>query len=213
MDKDIEKFEKLAHSQELYNCAIPELVNYQATLVNKIREYNLTPETEEGYKQRTELLKEMLGTYSEGVFILPPVYANFGLKHVHMGKNVYVNFHVTFIDDDDIFIGDNVMIAPNVTIITATHPINPNLRKHSLQYNKPVHIKDNVWIGASVTILPGVTIGENSVIGAGSVITKDVEPNSIIVGNPGHLLRKIEDYDMTHFDKREIDKEILDKYK
>ena len=112
----------------------------------------------------------------------------------------------TFVDDGDIFIGDNVMLAPNVVIATAGHPIEPNLRKKAAQFNMPVRIERNVWVGAGAVILPGVTIGENSVIGAGSVVTKDIPKNSVAYGNPCRVVREINEHDREYYYKnRKID--------
>ncbi len=212
MDKENE-FHQLVNSGNLYDCNDSNLLSYQFGLMAKLREFNETKEDEEGFKKREKLLKELLGTYSEGLFITPPVYANFGLKHLHVGKNVYFNFGVTLVDDANIFIGDNTLIGPNVTIVTASHPISPTLRKHALQYNKPVHIGKNVWIGAGAIILPGVSIGDNTVIGAGSVVTKSFGSNLVLVGNPAHVLREIDEKDYSHYDKKPIPEEILAKYK
>ena len=209
----IQEWDKIANSKEIYDCYDLELLAYQRELVNKLRELNLTPETDEGLKQREEILKEACGTYSEGLFIIPPIYANFGLKHVHFGKNVFVNFNCTFVDDADIYIGEGTMFGPSVNVITANHPISPTLRKYGLQYNKPIHIGKNVWVGAGAIILSGVTIGDNSVIGAGAVVTKDVPSNVIVVGNPARILREISKEDYLKCDKRDIPLEILDKYK
>ena len=111
-------------------------------------------------------------------------------------------------DDADIYIGDHVMLAPNVVIATAGHPIEPNLRKKAAQFNIPVHIENNVWIGAGAVILPGVTIGENSVIGAGSVVTKDIPKNSVAYGNPCRVVREINEHDREYYYKnRKIDME------
>ena len=151
--------------------------------------------------------------YNEGLCILPPVYANFGLNHVFFGKNVFVNFNSTFVDDANIYIGDNTLIGPDVNIATAIHPISPTLRRYGLQYNKQVHIGNNVWIGANATILPGVTIGDNTIIGAGAVVTHDIPKNVIAVGNPAKILREITEEDYLYFDKKPIPKEILETYK
>lgn len=153
--------------------------------------------------RRTELLKKMLGKMGEGCYIEPPFRANWAGKNVYLGNNVYVNFNLTVVDDGDVFIGDRVMIGPNVTIATANHPISPKLRERSLQYNKGVNIKDNVWIGAGAIIVPGVTIGENTVIGAGSVVTKDIPANVVAVGNPCRVLRQISERDEKYFYRNE----------
>lgn len=108
---------------------------------------------------------------------------------------------MTLVDDTDIFIGASVMIGPNVTIATAGHPIDPELRKKVAQYNIPVRIGNNVWIGAGAVVLPGVSIGENTVIGAGSIVTKDIPANVVAVGNPCRVLREINEIDKTYYYK------------
>ena len=136
-------------------------------------------------------MKEMFVECGESCYIQPPFYANWSGHHIHMGHHVYANFNLTVVDDGDVFIGDYVMIGPNVTIATAGHPIQPDLRRKAIQFNQPVHIGNNVWIGANALILPGVTIGDNSVIGGGSVVTKDIPANVVAVGNPCKVLREI----------------------
>lgn len=113
---------------------------------------------------------------------------------------------MTAVDDGHIYVGNNVMIAPNVTLATAAHPVNLDLRRDAVQYNLDVHIGDNVWIGAGAVVLPGVTIGENSVIGAGSVVTKDIPANVVAVGNPCRVLREIGEHDREfYYRDRRID--------
>ena len=114
-----------------------------------------------------------------------------------------MNFNTVMVDDADIYIGDNVMFGPNVTVITASHPVDPTLRGKGLQYNREVHIGENAWIGAGAIILPGIRIGKNAVIGAGSVVTKDVPDNCIAVGNPCHVLREVTQRDREYFHKDE----------
>ena len=129
---------------------------------------------------------------------------------MHFGNNVYANFNLTCVDDAVIYIGDKVMFGPNVTIATANHPINSKLREKAYQYNREVHIGNNVWIGANTVVVPGVTIGDNSVIGAGSVVTKDIPANVVAVGNPCKVLRQIGEHDNKYFYKNEeIDWEEL----
>ena len=133
----------------------------------------------------------MLAEVGENCYIEPPLRSNFGGHHVHLGKNVYANFNLTLVDDTHIYIGDCTMIGPNVTIATASHPVLPELREKGYQYNVPVHIGRNCWLGAGVVVLPGVTIGDNTVIGAGSIVTKDIPANVVAVGNPCRVLREI----------------------
>ena len=143
----------------------------------------------------------MFAEIGKDCYIEPPLRANWGGKHVHFGNGVYANFNLTLVDDTDIFVGDNVMFAPNVVVAGATHPISPTLRAKKGQYNLPVKIENNVWIGASTVILPGVTIGENSVIGAGSIVTKDIPANVVAVGNPCKVLREITEEDLKYYNK------------
>lgn len=136
-----------------------------------------------------ELFSELTASeIDESCFIIPPFHTEFG-KNTKLGKNVFINSCCRFQDNGGIEIGDKTMIGPNVTIVTINHEINPETRIKAIP--QPVKIGKNVWIGADCTILPGVTIGENSVIGAGSVVTKDVPDNVVVAGNPAKLIKKI----------------------
>ena len=172
----------------LYDPTTNDVMDYQLSLLDKMVEYNNTLPREQ--ERRQKLLKEMFGAVGKGCYIEAPVHANWGGKHVFMGDYVYANFNLTLVDDANIYIGDNVMFAPGVIVATAGHPVNPTLRERGYQYNKEVRIGNNVWIGANATILPGVTIGDNTVIGAGSVVTKDIPANCIAVGVPAKITRQ-----------------------
>ena len=153
-----------------------------------------------------KLLRKMFAEIGEGCYIEPPLHTNMGGHHVHFGNNVYANFGLTLVDDTHIYVGDNTMFGPHVTVATAGHPIDPHLREKGLQYNMPVSIGRNCWIGAGAVILPGVTIGDNVVIGAGSVVTKDIPANVVAVGNPCRVLREISNHDRIYYFKdRKID--------
>ncbi len=200
-------YEKL-HSGDIYNPGDEEIMKEQVLCMEKMYDYNATRPSEG--EKREKLLKEMFAEIGEGCYIEPPIYANYGGHHVHFGKNVYVNFHLTLVDDTHIYIGDNTMIAPNVTLATAGHPILPTLRKKGLQFNMPVHIGRNCWLGAGVLVMPGVTIGDNTVIGAGSVVTKDIPANVVAVGSPCRVLREINEHDKEYYYKdRKINFENL----
>ena len=121
---------------------------------------------------------------------------------------VYANYGLTCVDDTHIYIGAYTMLGPNVTIATAGHPILPELREKGLQYNMPVHIGRNCWLGAGVIIMPGITIGDNTVIGAGSIVTKDIPSNVVAVGNPCRVMREVGERDRKYYFKdREINHE------
>lgn len=153
------------------------------------------------YFKRCRLLKKMFAEIGDGCYIEPPLHSNWGGHHTHFGSDVYANFNLTLVDDTDIYVGDHTMFGPNCVIATAGHPILPELRIKSYQYNVPVHIGSNCWLGAGVIVLPGVTIGDNSVIGAGSVVTKDIPSNVVAVGNPCKVLREINDHDKEYYFK------------
>ena len=171
----------------------------QLKCLEKLYDFNATRPHE--LEKRTAMLKEMFAEIGENCYIEPPLHTNFGGKHVHFGKNVYANFNLTLVDDTHIYVGDYTMFGPNVVIATAGHPILPELREQGYQYNAQVHIGKNCWLGAGVIVLPGVTIGDNVVIGAGSVVTKDLPSNVVAVGNPCKVLREVNDRDKEYYFK------------
>ena len=199
-----EESKKRMQEGRLYLPEDEEIMAQQLKCLEKLYDYNATRPSEQ--EKREALLKEMFGDIGEGCYIEPPFHAHWAGKHVHFGHNVYANFNLTLVDDTDIYVGDKVMFGPNVTVATAGHPIDPELRYQAMQYNIPVHIGENVWIGANAVVLPGVTIGDNSVIGAGSVVTKDIPANVVAVGNPCRVLREIGEHDKEFYYKdRKID--------
>ena len=199
-----EESKKRMQEGRLYLPEDEEIMHQQMLCLEKLYDYNATRPSEG--EKREALLKEMFAEIGEGCYIEPPLHANWAGAHVHFGDNVYANFNLTLVDDTDIYVGDKVMFGPNVTVATAGHPIDPELRWQAMQYNIPVHIGNNVWIGANSVVLPGVTIGDNSVIGAGSVVTKDIPANVVAVGNPCRVLREIGEHDKEYYYKdRKID--------
>lgn len=201
---EIQEIKERMNSGKLYYCDNETLANEQLKCLEILYDFNATRPLEQ--EKRKELLKKMFAEIGENCYIEPPLHANWGGKNVHFGNGVYANFNLTLVDDCDIFVGNNVMIAPNVTITTGTHPIHPGVRSKQAQYNLPVHIGNNVWIGAGVTILPGVKIGDNTVIGAGSVVTKDIPANVVALGSPCKVFRDINENDMKYYNKNmEID--------
>ena len=196
------------HTGEHYLPYDDEIMQEQNRCIDRLYDYNMTRPTEG--KKREKLLQEMFAEIGEGCYVEPPFHANFGGKHVHFGKYVYANFNLTMVDDTHIYVGDYTMFGPNVTVASAGHPILPELREKLYQYNMPVHIGRNCWIGAGVIIVPGITIGDNVVIGAGSVVTKDIPDNVVAVGNPCRVLREIGEHDREYYFKdRKIDHDII----
>jgi len=187
------------HTGELYLPTDTEIAKEQQLCLEKLYDYNATRPSEG--EKRSELLKEMFADIGVGCYIEPPFHANWAGKHVHFGKNIYANFGLTLVDDTHIYVGDNTMFGPNVVVATAGHPILPSLRKQAYQYNMSVRIGSNCWLGAGVLVMPGVTIGDNTVIGAGSVVTKDIPSNVGAVGNPCRVLREIGDRDREYYFK------------
>lgn len=183
----------------VYDPNDPEILAEQSLAFKELAELNAIPPGD--FASIDKKMRTMLAACGDNCFITLPVYSNFGLHHVHFGDGVYCNFNTTFVDDSNIYIGNNVMIGPNCTFATAGHPIRPDIRRKGYQYNVDIHIGDNVWIGAGVIVCPGINIGQNSVIGAGSVVTKDIPENVVAVGNPCHVLREIGERDDVYFYK------------
>lgn len=149
--------------------------------------------------KRTLLEKKIFGSFGKS-WVEPPVNVCVG-KNTHIGNGVYLNFNASFVDDYTITIEDNVLFGPNVTVITTGHPVHPELRPNGEMYCAPVTIKKGAWLGTGVIVLPGVTIGENSVIGAGSIVTKDIPANVIAMGTPCEVVREINDNDRMYYYK------------
>ena len=199
------------HTGELYLPGDPEIMERQMKCLDRLYDFNNTRPTES--EKREALLKEMFAEIGDGCYIEPPFHSNFGGGHCHFGKMVYANFGLTLVDDTHIYVGDYTMFGPNVVVATAGHPLCPELREQVYQYNMPVHIGRNCWIGAGVLIMPGVTIGDNTVIGAGSVVTKDIPANVLAFGDPCRVQREIGEHDREYYFKdRKIPDEIKEKY-
>lgn len=206
-EKEYSMREKMLRG-DLYLPNDESIMQEQLVCMEKLYEFNQTRPSEG--EKRTAMLKEMFAELGDGVYIEPPLHANWAGKRVHFGKGVYANFNLTMVDDVDIFVGDYTMIGPNVTLAAAGHPIQPGLRRRAYQYNLPIHIGKNCWLGAGAIVLPGVTIGDNTVVGAGSVVTKDLPANVVAVGNPCRILRKISQRDAEYYYKnRKIPESLL----
>ena len=189
------------HSGELSVPDTKEIMQEQALHLEKLYDYNATRPLEG--EKRARLLKEMFAEIGEGCYIELPLHCSWGGRHEHFGKKIYANSNLTLVDDTHIYVGDYTMFGPNVTVASAGHPILPELREQGYQYNAPVHIGKRCWLGAGVIIVPGITIGDNVVVGAGSVVTKDLPDNVIAVGNPCRVLRELNEYDKEFYFKIE----------
>ena len=199
------------HSGDLYQPNDPTIMEEQLGYLDLMDEYNRTPRRLQA--KRAAMLSELFAEVGESCYIESPYFANWGGHHVHLGSNVYANAGLKLVDDTHIYIGDNTMLGPNVVIATAGHPIDPDLRREGLQYNMPVHIGKNCWLGAGVIVMPGITIGDNAVIGAGSVVTRDIPANVVAVGNPCRVLRPVGERDRRfYFREKEIDPEFFEKF-
>ena len=192
------------HSGSLYQPNDPSIMLEQLGYLDLMDEYNRIPRRMQ--KEREEMLPKLFAEVGQNCYIESPFFANWGGHHVHLGSNVYANAGLKLVDDTHIYIGDCTMLGPNVVIATAGHPIDPELRSRGLQYNMPVRIGRNCWLGAGVIVMPGVTIGDDTVIGAGSVVTKDIPSGVVAVGNPCRVLRKVGEKDREfYFRDRKVD--------
>ena len=200
----------------LFCPADPELAAMKLKTHKLNVDYNKTYEDER--EKRDAILKEMFGEFGEGSFIQGPVAIHYGV-HTRIGRHVFINFNLTIQDDAEVTIGDDCNFGPNVTIVTPVHPLLANERKEMLAadgskkhlcYARPVHIGNDCWLGASVTICPGVSIGDRCVIGAGSVVTRDIPPDSFAAGVPCRVIRKITEADsMVHKPEILADYQVL----
>lgn len=187
------------HSGMLYLPGDESLQREQLQCLDRLHAFNqLRPSQLE---EKTAMLREMFAEIGEDCYIETPFHANFGGKHVHFGKNIYANFNLTLVDDTHIYVGDYTQFGPNVVLATAGHPICPELREQLYQYNAPIRVGRNCWLGANVVVVPGVTIGDNVVVGAGSVVTRDLPDNVVAVGNPCRILREVNDRDQEYYFK------------
>lgn len=169
-------------SGELYLASDPELTRERKKAKALCARYNQSP-----VDLDLATLAELLGAPTDA-YLEPPFFCDYGYN-IHLGRNVYANHNLVILDGAEVHIGDNVYLATNVVLSTAGHPIDPVVRTSGLEFVKPIRIGNNVWIGATVTVLPGVEIGENVTIGAGSVVTRSIPPNCVAVGNPCRVLR------------------------
>ncbi|MBR3884167.1 MAG: sugar O-acetyltransferase [Bacteroidaceae bacterium] len=174
---------------ELYDANYdPQLIAERDECKMLCHEYNNTLPTEQ--EKRKAIIRKLFGKTKENFCIEPIFFCDYGYN-IEIGENFYMNVNCVILDGAKVTFGDNVFVAPGCGFYTAGHPIGATLRNKGLEYAKPITIGNNVWIGAQVCVLPGVTIGDNCVIGAGSVVTKDIPSNVVAVGNPCHVIRNI----------------------
>lgn len=173
---------------EFYSPTDKELVEAHNRAQRLSRLFNATSEEQEDY--RLELLKELFGATGEKFYIKPSFHCDYG-SNIHLGENFYANFDCVILDVCKVTFGKNCMLGPRVCIYTATHPIEAEKRNSGLEFGKPVTIGDNVWLGGSSVINPGVTIGNNVVVASGSVVTKNVPDNVVVGGNPAKIIKEI----------------------
>lgn len=202
------QYEKMVKGM-LYDPQVKEILDEQFPYQDKLWEFNKLKPSD--IKEKERFMKEVFAECGENCYIELPFHANWGGHHVHFGSDIYANSNLTLVDDGHIFVGDKVMFGPNVTVATANHPIDPELRAKGLQYNRDVYIGENTWIGSGVVIVPGVKVGKNVVIGAGSVVTKDIPDNVVAVGNPCRVLREVSEHDREYYYKSDkIDWDEID---
>jgi galactoside O-acetyltransferase len=195
-----EQLRRYAESGELNVCTA-EFMRAQRRDIARIRRYNRAHTY--SLKLKARLLRKIFRSVGANLYIESPFFANWG-RNTSWGDDCYANFGLTLVDDGNIYIGNKVLFGPNVTVCTVGHPVHVDIREFNgewRQFSFPIHIGDYVWVGGHSIILPGVTIGENSVIGAGSVVTRDIPPNVVAVGNPCRVLREITDLDKEFYAK------------
>jgi maltose O-acetyltransferase len=173
---------------DLYIADDPQLARDNLRAMALMERFNQSPASDPGMRQR--LLNDLLGSFGEGSEIRPPLYCDYGYQ-IHIGLRTLVNFGLMALDVAKIVIGDDVQIGPNVQLLTPTHPIDARLRRAKWEAAKPITIGDNAWLGGGAIVLASVIVGENAIVGAGAVVTKDVPPNSVVVGNPARVVRSL----------------------
>ncbi len=173
---------------DLYDAVDPELAGERQRAAILLRRFNTAdPANLEGARA---VLRELLGTFAEGAQVVAPLHCDYGYQ-VHIGAGSFVNCGAVFLDVAAITLGEHVQVGPNVQFLTPTHPLEPRLRATGAEAAKPITVADNVWLGGGAILLPGVSIGENTVVGAGSVVTKDLPANVVAVGNPARVIRTL----------------------
>jgi maltose O-acetyltransferase len=165
----------------------PELAAESLRAAKLVHRFNTSDPSDPG--ARRAVLRELLGSLGEGAEIRPPLLCDYGYQ-IHIGARTFINYGAVLLDVAAITIGEDVQVGPNVQFLTPTHPLEPDLRRAKYEAAQPITIGNNVWLGGGVIILPGVSIGDNTVVGAGAVVTKDLPGNVVAVGNPARVIRQ-----------------------
>jgi len=172
---------------ELYLAADAELVADSRRCRELLARFNDLEATDD---ERAQVLAKLLGRLGEGAQVRPPLQMDYGYQTT-VGRGTFINVGAVILDVGRVTIGADVQIGPNVQLLTPTHPLEPEVRRTGLEAAEPITIEDNVWLGGGVIVCPGVTIGRDTVVGAGSVVTKDLPPGVLAVGNPAHVIRRL----------------------
>ena len=173
---------------ELYQAHDPEIAADSLRAMTLAEAFNATPAADPDERRR--LLNELFGAFGDGSEIRPPLHVDYGYQTT-VGTRTFANFGLVILDVARVHIGDDVQIGPNVQLLTATHPLEPQPRRDKWESAAPITIGDNVWLGGGAIVCPGVTIGENTAVGAGSVVTRNLPPNILAVGVPARVVRKL----------------------
>lgn len=173
---------------DLYIADDPELAKLHLRAQDFLGSYNATPARD--HRRRRHLLEQLLGAIGAETEIRSPFYADYG-SQIRIGARCFVNFNLVALDVCEIVIGDDVQFGPNVQLLTATHPLDPQQRRDKWEAGAPIHIEDNVWVGGGAIVLAGVTVGADTVVGAGAVVTKDLPAGVVAVGNPARVVREL----------------------
>lgn len=182
------EYEKMI-SGELYNAGDAELVRMRAEVRSLLTELNRAlQDVKSG--ERLELCQKIFGKTGKGLWLQPPFYCDYG-KNIELGENVYFNFNCVILDVAKVVIGSNVLFGPNVQIYTAGHPLDAQSRRQGHEFGKSIRIGNDVWVGGHAVLCPGITIGDESIIAAGAVVTKDVPPRVVAGGNPARILKEL----------------------
>jgi maltose O-acetyltransferase len=175
---------------DLYIADDPVLARENQRAIALVEAFNQSSAADRDERRR--LLRELLGVLGAESEIRPPLYCDYGFR-THIGARTFANFGLVILDVAEVHIGDDVQIGPNVQLLTATHPIDPDLRRDKWESAQPIRIGNNVWLGGGVIVCPGVTIGDNTVVGAGAVVTRDLPADVVAVGSPARVLRSVYD--------------------